>query len=101
MQDHIDLFHHYVTPSLPVNCVDFDLVGLKSGLLKKMQRMAGQLDAVPADDLNGVAGVFVCLQIRQQELLFQRAECKHIVEQCLDKFQTTGTGKGTGISKLG
>mmetsp|Transcript_55824 Transcript_55824/g.116793 ORF Transcript_55824/g.116793 Transcript_55824/m.116793 type:complete len:2524 (-) Transcript_55824:513-8084(-) len=102
MQDHVELFNQYVTPSLrPVGCVDFDLAGLKASLLEKMQTIAGQVDAVPADDLDGVAGVLVCLQIRQQELLFQRAECKRIVEQCLEKFQTTGAGKGAGISKLG
>ena len=101
LHDHLELFQQHVCPTLPPGAVSFDLPGLASNLLDKMGKIADQICSVSSDDLDGAAGVLVCLQIRYQELLFQRSECKRVVEKCLEKYQATSAGKGTGISKLG
>ena len=101
LYDHLELFQKHVSPNLPPSSVAFDLPSLGVDLLDKMGAISEQITAVPADDLDGVAGVLVCLQICYQELLFQRSDCKKVVEKCLEKYQTTSAGKGSGISKLG
>jgi hypothetical protein len=101
LYDHLELFQQYVSPNLPQGSVVFDLVGLGANLLDKLNTIADQVTTVSSDDLDGAAGVLVCLQIGYQELLFRRADSKKIVEKCLEKYQATPAGKGTGISKLG
>ncbi len=101
MHDHLELFLQHVKPFLPdtVGCSEFNLEELESKLLCQIQDMANKI--VENGDFDEVAGLLVCLQIRQQELLFQSVECKRIIEQCLHNYQTNGAGKGAGISKLG
>jgi hypothetical protein len=101
MFDHLTLFKQHVIPAMPQSGLLIDIDGLATNLLEKMAAMSNQMLDVPQEDLDGAAGVLVCLQIRKQELLFQCDDCKRVVVQCLEKYQSTAAGKGTGISKLG